>query len=639
MDRKLADQWCERGILFLTLAILIFGPLATGAVRMLEFLVIQSLTVGVLVLWVARLWLCRRVELLWPPVCWAVTAFALYAVGRYCTADIEYVARQELLRVLVYTFLFFAILNNLHDQESMRAITFTLVFLAMLISCYAIYQFATGSDRVWHFINPYKHRGTGTYINPNHLAGFLEMILPVGLVWAFASRAKPVMKVLLAYASLVMLVGITVTMSRGAWLSTALVLLTLMLVMAFRSVYRWPILAAATLVVAAGVYFLPQNPLLRKRFEQVTQEVSELRVQDSRMMIWRATIQLWREDPWWGVGPAHFDYRFRVYRPVHVQMRPDRAHNDFLNALVDWGIVGTALVASAWGLLFLGFFQTWRHVRGSLSDFGGRFSNKFALVFGASLGLLAILLHSATDFNMQIPANAILAVTWMALLSAHLRFATERYWFTARLPVKILATGVLLTGTVYLTAQCWRRGHEYVWLDRVETVRQSTRCYYTPAETAARESAFAVEPMNFENAYELGEALRLQSWEGGENYGALGTNAMTWYQRSMQLNRHDANAPLRYGMCLDWLGRHDEAQPWFDRAAELDPNGYYTVAHVGWHYVQIENYAAARPWFELSRRLMWKSNTVADTYLEIVRTKMLEAATNTSPLRPVFPAR
>ena len=263
----------------------------------------------------------------------------------------------------------------------------------------------------------------------------------------------------------------------------------------------------------------------------------------------------------------------------------------------------------------------------------------FALVFGASLGLFAILLHSATDFNMQIPANAILAVAWMALLSAHLRFATERYWFTARLPVKVLATGVLLAGTAYLTAQCWRRGHEYFWLDRAETVRQLARCYYTPAETAAREKAFAVEPMNFENAYELGEALRLQSWEGGENYGALGTNAMTWYQRSMQLNRHDANGPLRYGMCLDWLGRHGEAQPYFDRAAELDPNGYYTVAHVGWHYVQIENYAAAKPWFELSRLLMWKSNTIADTYLEIVKTKMLEAATNTSPLRPVFPAR
>ena len=82
MNRKLAEHWCERGILFLTLAILVFGPLVTGAVRMLEFTIIQTLTVGVLVLWVARVWLDRRLELLWPPICWAVVAFAGYAVAR-----------------------------------------------------------------------------------------------------------------------------------------------------------------------------------------------------------------------------------------------------------------------------------------------------------------------------------------------------------------------------------------------------------------------------------------------------------------------------------------------------------------------------------------------------------------------------
>ena len=83
---------------------------------------------------------------------------------------------------------------------------------------------------------------------------------------------------------------------------------------------------------------------------------------------------------------------------------------------------------------------------------------------------------------------------------------------------------------------------------------------------------------------------------GGDDFGVLATNAMTWYERAMRANPHDANSPLRYGMCLDWLGRQAEAQPWFDRAAELDPNGYYTVAHVGWHYVQLEDFAAARPW-------------------------------------------
>src|SRR5512137_2973348 len=129
MNREALDRWCERGILGLVLAILVLGPLATGAVRPLAFLILQGLTLGVLGLWGARLWLNPRPQLLWPPICWAVVAFVALAVGRYLTADIEYVARQELVHILVYAFLFFAILNNLYRQESLAVIACTLVFL------------------------------------------------------------------------------------------------------------------------------------------------------------------------------------------------------------------------------------------------------------------------------------------------------------------------------------------------------------------------------------------------------------------------------------------------------------------------------------------------------------------------------
>src|ERR1041384_5182850 len=70
-------------------------------------------------------------------------------------------------------------------------------------------------------------------------------------------------------------------------------------------------------------------------------------------------------------------------------------------------------------------------------------SNKFAFVLGASVGLVAILVHSIVDFNMHIPANAILAIALMALLTGHLRFATDRYWISAGRPVKALA-GVVM---------------------------------------------------------------------------------------------------------------------------------------------------------------------------------------------------
>ena len=94
------------------------------------------------------------------------------AIGRYLTADIEYVARQEMIQVLMYAFLFFAIVNNLYRQESVQIISFTLIFLAMGISCFAVYQFLTHSNRVWDYVSPYLGRASGTYISPNNFAGF-----------------------------------------------------------------------------------------------------------------------------------------------------------------------------------------------------------------------------------------------------------------------------------------------------------------------------------------------------------------------------------------------------------------------------------------------------------------------------------
>src|SRR5688572_12197060 len=178
------DLWCERGVLGLVLAILIYSPLATGAVRPQDFLVVQWLTVATLVVWSVRFCINPRHRLLWPPICWAVLLFMGYAVARYVTADLEYVARQETIRVLLYGFLFFAILNNLHRQETTGIILAVLITIGMAIAGYAVYQFITGSDRVWHFIRPgYAGRGSGTYICPNHMAGYLEMLLPAGIAY------------------------------------------------------------------------------------------------------------------------------------------------------------------------------------------------------------------------------------------------------------------------------------------------------------------------------------------------------------------------------------------------------------------------------------------------------------------------
>jgi O-antigen ligase len=597
----------------------------------LEFAIIQVLTLAVMGLWVARLWLAPRTRLLWPPICWAVLVFGIYAVVRYRVADVEYLARLEMLHVLVYVCLFLAILNNLHRQETIQLITFVLLFLAMAISFYAIYQFLTGSNRVWNFIKPYPHRGSGTYINPNHLGGFLEMLLPLGLAFTLTARLKPVTKVILGYVSLALLAGIGVSVSKGSWISTGLALALFFGVLFFQRRYRMPALVLAVLLAGGCLFMFPRSIFFRMRLKQMFTESGNVN-DELRYSAWRPAVQMWQDYPWWGVGPGHFNARFRAYRPEAIQLSPEYTHNDYLNTLADYGAVGTALVVTAWGLFGLSVAKTWSSVRLSSGDLGRRTgSNKFAFVFGASIGLFAILLHSVVDFNMHIPANAIVALTLMALVTSHLRFATESYWFRSRLLLKAAITVLILAGFWYLGSQAWRQASEFVWLSRAADAPG-----FSLAKIRLLSRAFAIEPMNSDTAYDIGEAYRRQSQEGGQHYqGQEGVNyfnlaqrAMEWFSRSSDLNKWDSRPYAGYGWCLDWLDRQAESGPYFWHAEELDPNNYYNLNSIGLHYVQLGDYAAAKPWFERSLRLSSTDNPIAQNYVALCVARLEEAATN-----------
>jgi O-antigen ligase len=635
MNREALDKYCERGILGLVLAILIFGPLAMGAADTPEFLIIQGLTIGVMLLWVLRIWVSPKPQLLWPPICWVVLAFTIYAIARYLTADIEYVARQEMIQVLMYAFLFLAIVNNLYRQEAAQIIGFTLIFLAMAISACAVYQFFTHSNRVWGLTSPYVGRASGTYISPNNLAGFLEMLLPLATAYILVGRMKPVTRILLGYAALVMAAGLAVTFSRGGWAAAGIGLLALLGILLGHRNHRIPALLLLAIFIGGGVCFT--KIYLAKTLAYISRmegPMSTGQVElDFRRDMWTAAERMWLDHFWWGVGPAHYDYRFREYRPEHVQARPDRVHNDYLNLLTDWGVVGGIIVLAGMAAFAAGLWETRKHVQRAERDLGrrGGTSNRFAFFLGASAGLLALAAHSVVDFNLHIPANAILGVTLLALLTSNLRFATERYWLNARLSVKMLATVALVCGVAYLGWQGWRRGVESFWQARAQAPS-----LLVLERAALLEKAFAAEPANFETAYNIGEAYRRQSFVGNPDNAAQAETAMRWYARAMKLNPFDGYNFLGTGMCLDWLDRFAEAGPFYRTAESLDPNGYFTVAHIGWHYFQVGDYLAAREWLDRSLRLEWNENVIGRSYLDLVEQKLVENASGKGLLPPGF---
>jgi tetratricopeptide (TPR) repeat protein len=149
---------------------------------------------------------------------------------------------------------------------------------------------------------------------------------------------------------------------------------------------------------------------------------------------------------------------------------------------------------------------------------------------------------------------------------------------------------------------------------------------FSDQQIAALRSAYRVEPRNADTARAIGEALRARSSVGPPDYRALAEESMAWFRKGIDQNPYEAENYLRVGWCLDWLDRSEEAGPYFDKGELLDPNSYFVVAQVGLHHVALRNYAASKPWFERSLRLLYKDNQVAAMYLQIVNQKLIEEA-------------
>jgi len=238
---------------------------------------------------------------------------------------------------------------------------------------------------------------------------------------------------------------------------------------------------------------------------------------------------------------------------------------------------------------------------------------------GAGTGLLPLMLHAFVDFNFHMPANALAFTTLAALLAAHLRHAPGDYRVSLSLPGRLVVMSAGLIAAVALGHAAARRGWEDHLLRRANDSRTNRG-----EQLALLHRAVALEPTNPETHFAIGEILRVTAWEmpPGQQDGVR--DAMPWFERAWQINPYDAYSHLRYGMCLDLLGERERALRHFMRALELDPVGAFTLAHVGWHYMQLEDWANARKYLRRAAEMPATDYTIPNTYLPVVEERLAE---------------
>ncbi|MBZ5513991.1 MAG: O-antigen ligase family protein [Acidobacteriia bacterium] len=321
-----------------------------------------------------------------------------------------------LMRLLAYLCAFVLAASAFDFRKRRSTLLRVLILLGCFEAAYGIVQYVTGWQKIFTYTKKFDlEEATGTFINRNHFAGFLELVLPFVLAYAFyhfqawslrrysgesgrsSGRGGPAQVLFFAFLTVFLVVAVIFSRSRMGILVTAFALMAVALLAQLRvggRVWVLGILLFIGCVVGYGLW-IGLGPVLA-RFELVG-EPGYLRI-EGRLSIWADVLRLIRQSPPLGFGLGTFEVVYRGYQTATVNFSVEHAHNDYLEFVSDTGIVGAVL-------LFLPIFYLLARMVISFLDDPRTYRR--AVTLGCIGSTLAILLHSVTDFNLQIPANAL----------------------------------------------------------------------------------------------------------------------------------------------------------------------------------------------------------------------------------------
>ena len=353
-----------------------------------------------------------------------------------------------LFRIIGYTLIFLLIREIAwrSPRERAWAPAIPLIVIASLEAGLGLLQSVGGVDV------------QGTYWNKNHFAGLLEMVLPIAVASGIAliSREDPpgssaILRALKTCAVLSIAVAILVAL--GFSLSRAGFVAGLFGLFFMGALALWGIrnsgkkrMAAACLAAffLLAFIYLPPDQLVG-RFGALFGPQAAAR--DGRLPIWGDTLHLIRAYPLFGSGLGSYDTAFLRYQTVSVEQDYSFAHNDYLELAAELGSVGFLIVTGLMLAILVKAICAARY---------GRDRNTRYLGLGCAGAMAAMLIHSLADFNMYIPANALL-LAWVSGISTSLPLRSAPSGSVHALPSPIFfkRLGIVLSCLLITYAPAW----------------------------------------------------------------------------------------------------------------------------------------------------------------------------------------
>jgi tetratricopeptide (TPR) repeat protein len=355
----------------------------------------------------------------------------------------------ELVLILCYGIFGFLVLRTVRSRRQVEAFVLVILASALFQALYGMVEMFSGHEMIFGRVKRFGTGSvTGTYVNRNHFAGFLEMAFPLSLGYLLVKARYFAMEkglslrrrilwfsqeslqwtLLLGLVPVFIGVGLVFSKSRSGIL---IFVVTAVLAAAAAASWRefsesdgeWGekgeraggahpsrprqgrTVRLVVMVVLAAAVWLGVGPVI-ERFSEV--DISG----EARRLFYANTVRMIGDFPLAGTGKGTYVNAYAIYEPVDDRLRLSFAHNDYLEFAAENGIVAGAALALAGVGLAVWLAAMWRRRRGGFAK---------GIGLGAALGVTAILIHGFTDFNLQITANAVyftaLAMLGVAVLT------------------------------------------------------------------------------------------------------------------------------------------------------------------------------------------------------------------------------